>query len=315
MSFFSDLKLKSICRKEGRLKEFEDYKSSLKSVEEDIKRFEEYIKEAEKRFEEAKQKYPETSKEYQYAKRNLDRWKYDLYEAKLKMDYIRPNSPEDVEYRDMQGKEFEKKLQSVISPNLDLRFHGTPIYFAEQIIKSGEITSSADRHDGYISSTDLPGEISASTPQTIGRTIGFFSDIYAYVRSLPAGCIFALQPKDKEDAELGVDILHSVDFKKNPEQLFGIFTTSENIERVKGWMQDAQMNPDMVYTFEGFLREVEEKSKNIDFKMGIKTRDDKSFDEARIFNGTDMQELAKGRRSGTLKDSKKFFEEDLGGER
>lgn len=114
-----------------------------------------------------------------------------------------------------------------------MRFHGTPIYYAEQIIKSGNISSTADRYDGYIKSTDMKGEISASNIDTIDRTINYFSDMTSYQRSLPAGCIFALLPRDKEDAEYGHDMMHSVDFRQNPEQLFGVFTTPENIDQVK----------------------------------------------------------------------------------
>lgn len=318
MSFFSDWKLKSICRKEGRLQEYEIYKKRLKLAESDIERFKGYIEKAERYFQEVKRKYPEGSKEYLHAQNEIKRWKYYLYEEEVKLEFIRPNSPKDIEYRDKQGVEFTKKLREAISPNLDLRFHGTPIYFAKQIIESGQISSSADRHEGYISSTDLPGEISASSVDTIEGTINYFSDVYGYVRSLPAGCIFAIYPKDKEDATLGTNLLHSVDFRKNPEQLFGVFTSPENIDRVKGWMQEFGFNQNQVYTFEGFLQAVREKSKEIDFRLGhngtLKVSDEHTQEkssgtrELYSFGEKDAEKLAAERRSGTIVDLQQYVE-------
>lgn len=264
MGKFDQFKVWLECKRTGRMKEYESYKKSLESNQYDINRFRKYIEDATRYFEDVKQKFPEGSKEYIEARDKIYRWKHSLDEALLARRFIRPNSDEDIEYRRVQCETFESKLQSVLSTNLDLRFHGTPIYFAEQIIRQGSISSTADRYDGYIKSTDMIGEISASNRNSIGRTINFFSDMGSYYRSLPAGCIFAVFPKDKEDAEYGQDLLHSVDFKTNPSRLFGIFTTPENIENVKSWMKEVGFNPDIVYTFEQFLQVVKIQSKSID---------------------------------------------------
>lgn len=258
MELFDKFKYWCNCKINGNKEEYENYKELLKLKKNDIKRFKQYIKDAQE-------------KKYLGDGSEAKRWEYSLDEAKLAINFIRPNSKQDIEYREEQGN-FPTKLQQVLSPNLDLRFHGTPIYFAEQIIKSGKILSSADRYDGYIKSTDGKGEISVSDRESIGRTIEFFSDISAHQRSLPCGCIFAVLPKDKEDATFGKkqSIMHSVDFRKNPEQLFGIFTSPENISRVKKWMNESKFNPDLVYTFEEFLEAVKEKSKEIDKKNEFK---------------------------------------------
>ncbi len=233
----------------GNKQEYEEYKIHLKNMKNDIIRFKKYIKDAQ---------------EKKYLCDDSKRWEYTLDEAKLAINFIRPNSKQDIEYRNKQGDTFATKLQEVLSPDFDLRFHGTPIYFAEQIIKSGMISSSADRYAGYVKSTEMRGEICVTNREDIGRTIHFFSDIFAYQRSLPCGCIFALLPKDKEDATFRKNIMHSVDFRQNPQQLFGIFTSPENIHQVKKWMSKAKFNPDLVYTFEEFLKVVEEKSKEVD---------------------------------------------------
>lgn len=236
MGRLEELKLKNICQKEGRMKEYEYYRICKESIKRNIDMYQKYVEDPTKINE-------------------ISRWKQALEETKLKLKFVRPNKKEDIAYRQNQlnDNKFVNELQSVVPSDLDLRFHGTPIYFAEQIIRNGEITSTADRYDGYMKSTDMKGEISASTIKTLPRTLDFFSDMEAHQRSMPAGCIFVLLPKDKDDATFGIDLLHSVNFKKNPEQLFGIFTTPENIERVKEWMNESGLDSNLVNTFEGFL--------------------------------------------------------------
>lgn len=51
-------------------------------------------------------------------------------------------------------------------------------------------------------------------------------------------------------------MMHNVDFSQNPEQLFGVFTTPENIKRVKEWMRLSGLNQSRVYTFDEFINEV-----------------------------------------------------------
>lgn len=249
------------------MSEYKEYKMMLEGEKRDINRYSKYLSDATQKFANIQQKFSENSKEYINARDEMQRWKQTLDEAKLALKFIRPNSQKDIEYRNKQCDSFANNLQSVLSTNLDLRFHGTPIYFAEQIIKNGKISSTADRYDGYIKSTDMKGEISASDRKTIGRTINFFSDMAAYNRSLPAGCIFALFPKDKSDATYGQDLLHSVDFRQNPAQLFGVITTPENIEMVKKWMEKSECDSNLVYTFEDFLNIVKIKSDKIDEKF------------------------------------------------
>lgn len=266
MGIISEFRLKNSCKKEGRIKEYEEYKKCIESLESDIVRYTRYLNDATNKFADIKQRFTENSKEYNNAKDEVYRWQHTLEERKLELKFVRPNSQQDIEYRENECKNFVNKLQKIISPNLDLRFHGTPIYFAEQIIKSGTISSTADRYDGYIKSTDMKGEISASTVETLGRTINFFSDMVAYQRSLPAGCIFAILPKDNEDATYGQDLMHSVNFRENSRQLFGVFTTPENIENVKKWMHESGFNSNIVWTFEEFLQVVDEKSNNLNNK-------------------------------------------------
>lgn len=263
MNVLDKFKIWFTCKTQGRIEEYKKYNEMIELLKSDINRYSKYLNDATQKFTNIKKIFSENSKQYIDAKDEMYRWRHTLDERKLELKFVRPNSKQDIEYREKQCKSFVNNLQSVLDPNLDLRFHGTPIYFAEQIIKSGTISSTADRYDGYIKSTDMKGEISASNIETLGRTINYFSNMTLYQRCLPAGCIFALLPKDKEDATYGEDVMHSVDFIKNPKQLFGVFTTPENIEQVKTWMNESGFNPNSVYTFEEFLQVVKTKSNSL----------------------------------------------------
>lgn len=260
-------------------------------------RYTSFLNEAIEELSIVQQTHRTNSEEYRQAAMQIERWRYNIDKTNLALKFIRPNTSADIEYRNKQRREFTAKLQTIISRNLALRFHGTPIYYAEQIIRTGGITSTADRYNGYISSTDASGEISASTVGTLGQTIRYFSDIQAYQRSLPCGCVFALLPRGAQDDEFS-DVMKAVDFRKNPDQLFGIFTTPENVERVKGWMQESALNPDKVYTFEGFLQFVNEQSKLIDngeIQLGSPIRI-----EQNNFGIEDIKQIVFGRQTGRL---------------
>lgn len=263
MRVFDKFKLWYNCKTTGRMEDYEMYKKQLEQNKSNINLYTKSLNEAQEKFDKIKLSCFKDSREYINAKNEVNRWKYNLDESKLVSKFIRPNSNQDIDYRNNQYENFSNNLRSVLSDNLDLRFHGTPIYFAEQIIKTGKIASTADRYDGYIKSTDMVGEISVSDKENLETTIHLFSDIAAYNRSLPCGCIFALLPSKKDNEMYGLNLMHSVDLKENPKQLFGIFTTPENINQVKKWMDEGELNSDLVHTFEEFLEVVKLESNKI----------------------------------------------------
>lgn len=159
--------------------------------------------------------------------------------------------------------EFPDKLKAVLPPDFDLRFHSTSIGFTKQIIESKSISSTPFRFDGYIKNSDGIDNISASNREDISRTIHFYAGLREYQRCLPAGCVFALLPKDQADIEMSSrNEMGRIDFSQNPQQIFGIFTTPENIKRVKEWMREAELDPELVYTYEEFLQAVEERAED-----------------------------------------------------
>lgn len=224
---------KAECEAEGRIEDYEHYQAYITGNQNDIEMFERYISEG----------------------RDLPRWKYELAVAKRKTEFIRPNNPKDIEERDYWRDNFYPKFLEAIPEGMDLRFHGTPIYNAKAILESGGIFSSVDINEGHRSSTDLSGEISTSSVETLDRTLqGWFADMGAYIRGLPCGCIFAINPRTQRDQELKqYDAMEAVNFREHPEQLYGIFTSKENIPNVRSWLEKAGFDPNMASTFEGFL--------------------------------------------------------------
>lgn len=249
---------------EPQTEEYQQYKKQKESVQNDIIRFKKYIVEREEKLKNCDYKLSPEIKE------EIKRWKYCLQESEKIIKFLRPNDESDISYRNQQCDNFIDKLRKVKSDNLDLRFHGTPIYYAQEIIKTGTLSSSADRFDGYMASTDMHGEISVSNIDTLSTTINCFSDIVGYYRCLPCGCIFALLPKNDEDANLDGSRMYAVNLNENPQQLYGIFTSPENIHNVKKWMIDIGFTTDKVFTFEEFLDKVEKDSIQIDLKINKK---------------------------------------------
>jgi len=218
---------------EPKDEEYQHFKRSKQSILSDINRFNEYLQE-------------------NRTKDDRLRWEYALHEAERKLEFARPNTQEDIDYRRRVGQEFAAKLQEVTG-NLDLRFHGTPLHFAEEIIKSGQISSSADRWDGYNQSTDGHGVFSVSDIDSLPRTVNWFLNVESHVQSQPCGCLFVLTPGNQTEEQRNQSIMDSVDLWNNPERLHSIVTTPENVERVQQWCKDMHMDPTKVHTFDDFV--------------------------------------------------------------
>lgn len=281
-----------IDKRKPRAPEQIEYEQYLKVVDDDIARFEQYLDKANKDFikvftenreeyqkfialEERLRKlrklndqetlnivqnemneYLKSSQTARYISHCIDevgRWKYQLYAAKLKRNFVRPNSEEDIQERDRIANTFGKELMEIVGEDSTLRFHGTPVYFAKEIINSGVITSTADRFDGYIASTDLAGTFSASSIKSLDRSINFFTDFASFQRGLPCGVLFVLNEKTGDEELRKSDEMQSVNFRTNPEQLVGIVCTSEVYDMALNWCLDNGYATDKVFTYDSFL--------------------------------------------------------------
>lgn len=260
------------------------------------------------KFNDAMQNYGTESKEFKQASVELRKWSFYIRQSNLALRFIRPNDIDDIEYRNYQYQEFTTRLQSVTCMPLDIRYYGATIYNAEQIIKSKSIKPMPDSENEYTQFTDVSGQIPASTIQNLYKIIDYHSDIKAYERSLPCGCIFAIFPKGIQDYQ-SQDYINAVDFGQNPERLFGIITTPENNELVKKWMEEENLNPEQVYTFEEFISLVQERSTIL--SAGLPK---KEYPEGKRYNNFGEEEIKKvseGRNAESLIRTQQYLKKTL----
>ena len=102
-------------------------------------------------------------------------------------------------------------------------------------------------------STDLLGHCSASSINSLDRTIQFFTDFASYNRSLPCGVLFVLNEKEGDSELRKYDEMLSVDFEKNPEQLVAIVCSDEVKNMVSEWCFKSSIPTEKVFTFNSFL--------------------------------------------------------------
>ena len=175
-----------------------------------------------------------------------------------KLRYLRPSDSEDISYRRNVLDDFPYWASEHIPENLHLLFHATTLANAERILNSGRITSGKDRWT-VRTSGDNAGEISISTKNSSFISLAGHMDLVAQEYHLPAGCLFVLQVNDTTYQEAKKNFhVQNIQLKKNPEQLYAIITTPENIDRVKWWMQKNNFLPEKVYDFKGFQDKIEE---------------------------------------------------------
>lgn len=188
------------------------------------------------------------------AKNIISNRRYALSKIEEQLEFLRPANDKDMKYRLRQYDEFAKQIKDLVPDDLPLRFHGCPIYTAKHILESGELSSSVDRL-GVETSYDTAGQVSVTTKDSLDITIQGYTHL-SDNSCLPAGCVFVLLPRDEIDAEAGDSLLMgNVDFKLEPDRLYGVITTPENIERISQWSQRYGIDLNgKVYDFDGFTR-------------------------------------------------------------
>lgn len=152
---------------------------------------------------------------------------------------------DDVKYRRIKRATFESQLLEVLPVECDFCFHGTTIWNTEKILKTGKICAKDGEND----------EICVTALKNVWFTIKEFADLGNY--EYPAGCIFVIQPNEDEiNISKRENKINNVYFNKNPNRLIAIITTPENIERVKKWLQQSNLNIDekVVVDYDQFLQ-------------------------------------------------------------
>jgi len=187
---------------------------------------------------------------------------FDAYGFKKSDEKFKRNrNAEDIRYRKVQLVTFEKRLIQTLPQDCELCFHGTPIWNAEQIIKSGNISALIDRIGEKENVLPNPGKISVSTIKNLWFTIKYHTELYNY--DYPAGCIFVIMPNGKDEIKSSQEenIINNVYFEKHPQRLKAIITTPENIDLVKQWIAQSELNidTDVVVDFERFIINMKDK--------------------------------------------------------
>lgn len=233
--------------------EYLDYKKALEANKLDITRFNEYSIDSQLKLNNLLKQRSSDINEINRLKEEIKKWNYEYEKSILITEFIRPNTKEEIESRNIIGNTFANNLKSILGSNSNLRFHGTPIYFAKEIIKSNSITSTADRYNGYIASSDESGVISASTIDSLSRTIDYFTDFSSYMRCLPCGVLFVLNEKEGDFELRNTSEMQNINFKTNPEQLVGIVCTDEVKKTVIKWCVKYNMDENKVFSYNEFL--------------------------------------------------------------
>ena len=180
-------------------------------------------------------------------------------------EFVRPQTERDAEERKSIQENFANSVLNADKENkLDLRFHATSIMATRDIISSGGLFSVMDRLGDAATSTNDHGEISVGKVDEIQYSVDYWMDTRPDGNLLPCGCMFVLIPDDNERDMIANRQMHNVNFTQNPEKLFGIITTNENYDMVKGWMQDKNMDVSKLFTFDKFPEHLKEKVSEIE---------------------------------------------------
>ena len=170
------------------------------------------------------------------------------------IEFLRPQNKEDVEYRMRQYRLFPKLIKQNVPDNLPLCFHGCPIYATNHIIEEGLIRSHEDRLE---SSTGY--DVSVTTRKDIETTVQGYANLWNEFFELPAGCIFVILPKDESEIARSEtsNYIGNVNFKEEPERLYSIITTPENIERISQWAKKAGIDLSKIHDYDSFIKEIQ----------------------------------------------------------
>ena len=175
-----------------------------------------------------------------------------------KLKYLRPYTSEDITYREKVLTYFPDWAAEHISDDMRLVFHGTTLANTERILNSGRIISGKDRWT-IRTSGDERGQISVSTNNSLLIPLVGHMDLVAQSGCLPAGTLFVLQVSESEYQQAKDDYhIPNVSFRKDPQKLYAIVTTPENVDRVKWWAQKNNFPSEKVSDFATFKNKIEE---------------------------------------------------------
>lgn len=169
-----------------------------------------------------------------------------FHQSELSM--VRPEKPEDMKERRRILTTYMEKIKQVFSDEPPVLFHGIKsLTYLEPILSSGHLGDVDGSSHGHV---DVTGR------DTFKITLDEFLGVHqSYPSFLPAGCLLVIAPKDKNEETAGS--IPPFDFKKNPERIIAMVSTTENQEYIKNLCRKYGMATDKVFTFDAFIEKVQ----------------------------------------------------------
>ena len=168
---------------------------------------------------------------------------------------------EDIEYRKYIMENYASDIEKYVPEDLHLCFHGCPIYTAKEIIETKSISSSVDRI-GTETSNDTSDQVSVTTKDTIITTLDGYSYIHSLEYTIPCGVVFVINPKDESEIQSSKGMLIANVDLNDKNRLYAILSTPENMDKLKEWCNNSNLDGNLVKTFDQFINQF----KNIKIK-------------------------------------------------
>ena len=243
----------------------DDYEQAKQRLSNMIAEIKKKIEKSEQELEslDSNDKYNERQKEYlrtSILPKRIEQDRILLSKREKQMEFFRPSTSEIEEYKKNILNTYNDKVCEAIPDDLHLLFHGTTIYSARDIIEAKGISSPGER--GEESDITSAGEIWVTSKQSASGIHTSLS--YAFLENsspfMPDGCIFVLETDEETEKKAGQSLrTESISFEKNPDALFSIITTPENIEMVRSWCEKSGIDISKVQDYESFLQMLQER--------------------------------------------------------
>lgn len=180
-----------------------------------------------------------------------------IKERKTYIDFMRANSDEDLEERNIISHMFPQMIKTVIPDNIPLVFHGNRnIGVVLEIIKSGGLFTPEQRG---VSEKSFAVLIDVTYKSNIMVSCEFAEP--GMNSFMPYGAIFAFLPLENEienvlntgENSQVIGGVEGVNFREEPDRLIGIITTVENKERIRSCCLESGWPVDKVFTYQEFV--------------------------------------------------------------
>ncbi len=227
MSNFEEIKKIEIEKQKHLLNNLEEYKEELKKISAD-----------------------NNQRLIDFYVRRINR-QFDLInKIDYKLKYMRDNNKEDLDNRNKIIKEYSKLIKKIIPDNIPIVFYGiNNIGIVKEIIKNGLLIKENDNKS-------LETQIEVTYKNNVRSSLELADPgSYSY---MPYGVIFAFKPLESELDNVYKTsdsvLINSFNIKDEPNRLYSIITTKENIPKVKKWCLEYGIDSDKVNTHDEFLK-------------------------------------------------------------